>query len=269
MVEFDEDLSKRTKDMNVTVSPADDIYEDFGRCLLNEEFGWLMGSMYNAPQNPVIVEIGSCRGTSTLAICKGLQAFKKGGQVFCIDPWTGTRTDLEGWMWKKEIDMGPDAFYQEFEANMKKHDIFHMITPIKKKSNDAYSSFLDNSIDFLFIDGDHEYDALTDDMRLWLPKVKKTGVFCGHDYNLPTVEKAVRDFAKTNNFFYLITTARLWNMMIGVDFKIIMEDIKKEGIHNDKVEIRWGQFKPVEVFAYNKEEFRKATEKRNRNITIK
>jgi hypothetical protein len=40
----------------------------------------------------------------------------------------------------------------------------------------------DNHFDFVFIDADHSYNAVKQDITDWLPKVKPGGWLCGHDY---------------------------------------------------------------------------------------
>jgi hypothetical protein len=41
----------------------------------------------------------------------------------------------------------------------------------------------DNHFDFVFIDADHAYASVRQDIIDWLPKVKPGGWLCGHDYN--------------------------------------------------------------------------------------
>lgn len=38
------------------------------------------------------------------------------------------------------------------------------------------------SLDFVYIDGDHTFDAVMLDILLWAPKVKPGGIVAGHDY---------------------------------------------------------------------------------------
>lgn len=45
----------------------------------------------------------------------------------------------------------------------------------------------DNSLDFVYIDCNHQYEFVKADIKAWLPKVKKGGIFGGHDYDEPTV----------------------------------------------------------------------------------
>ena len=47
------------------------------------------------------------------------------------------------------------------------------------------------SIDFVFIDGDHSYGSVKDDIKYWEPKVKENGLIMGHDYNWGDVARAV------------------------------------------------------------------------------
>lgn len=63
----------------------------------------------------------------------------------------------------------------------------------------AYSAevapyYEDESLDYVFIDGDHSYEGVKLDISLWLPKIKPGGWIGGHDYGhekLPGVQKAV------------------------------------------------------------------------------
>jgi hypothetical protein len=53
---------------------------------------------------------------------------------------------------------------------------------IRASSEISSNMFLDNSLDFVYIDANHAYDFVKEDIELWYPKVKKGGYLCGHDY---------------------------------------------------------------------------------------
>ena len=74
---------------------------------------------------------------------------------------------------------------------------------IKSYSNNKLTDrFKDNSIDLIYIDGDHFYDGVKNDLEIWFPKIKKGGVFGGHDYSDYRgwgVKKAVSEFFQNKN----------------------------------------------------------------------
>jgi hypothetical protein len=39
------------------------------------------------------------------------------------------------------------------------------------------------SLDMIFIDADHDYKSVLDDIIAWVPKVKEGGIIAGHDYD--------------------------------------------------------------------------------------
>jgi predicted O-methyltransferase YrrM len=51
---------------------------------------------------------------------------------------------------------------------------------------------MDNAaLDFVFIDAEHTYEALSADIAAWLPKLKPGGLLCGHDYSKPGERSAL------------------------------------------------------------------------------
>jgi hypothetical protein len=42
--------------------------------------------------------------------------------------------------------------------------------------------FKDNSLDYIYIDGNHDYDHAKQDLKLWWPKLRPGGLMAGHDY---------------------------------------------------------------------------------------
>jgi len=72
---------------------------------------------------------------------------------------------------------------------------------ILDQSVTASKQFDDESLDFVYIDANHTYDFVREDIRCWTPKVKKGGIIGGHDYeylqpstNIRSVKKAVDEY---------------------------------------------------------------------------
>jgi predicted O-methyltransferase YrrM len=52
------------------------------------------------------------------------------------------------------------------------------------------ASIADESLDFVFVDANHSYDSVREDLLAWMPKVKPGGWVMGHDINWPSVKQA-------------------------------------------------------------------------------
>jgi len=132
-----------------------------------------------------IVEIGSWKGISSMAISEGIKKYCFGSILYCVDIWD------ESW-----YDKNPDLKMKKpvidvFEENMKPYPHKTM----KMTSLEAVKSFGDESVGFIFIDADHSYEAVKADIQAWLPKLKKGCIMCGHDYSVKKygVQKAVNE----------------------------------------------------------------------------
>ncbi len=87
-------------------------------------------------------------------------------------------------------------------------------TIVRKFSADAAADVPDRSLDFCYIDSNHSYESVLEDLALWSPKVKPAGLIAGHDYrnftNKPTIHviEAVQAFTKAQHIGpWFITSA--------------------------------------------------------------
>ena len=53
---------------------------------------------------------------------------------------------------------------------------------VRKSSVEAAAQFEDASIDFVYLDARHTYDAVMEDLEAWWPKVRPGGIVAGEDY---------------------------------------------------------------------------------------
>jgi len=54
----------------------------------------------------------------------------------------------------------------------------------------------DNSLDFVFLDANHTYESVREDIELWTPKVRVGGLISGHDYGGKMDKKGVWGVSK-------------------------------------------------------------------------
>jgi len=119
------------------------------------------------PQGAIAAEIGSWMGKSATAIALGLQEVK--GKLHTIDDHRGVAgaTNLP------TGDAAREMFYKNLEAAGVRELIEHH--PI---SSDDLAPSWDTLLNFLFIDGNHEYKAAKRDIFNYAPFVKPGGVDC-------------------------------------------------------------------------------------------
>lgn len=112
--------------------------------------------------------------------------------VFLIDPYVA---------YKDERIMRKLEIIRKFEkkAHERLDGYKHKIKWIKEKSADAAILIADNSLDFVYIDANHTYESVAEDISLYYPKVKKGGLLSGHDYDYGSVKKAVDEFVNREN----------------------------------------------------------------------
>jgi hypothetical protein len=60
----------------------------------------------------------------------------------------------------------------------------------------------DGSLDCVFVDGDHSYDAVLADLSFWWTKIRPGGQMLGDDFWMDDVRRAVDDFAMRNSLTY-------------------------------------------------------------------
>ncbi len=84
---------------------------------------------------------------------------------------------------------------------------------IRKTSEEASLMFDDDSIDIVFIDGEHTYSAIKNDINKWQSKVKMGGIISGHDYNhgnFPDIKKFVDEWCLENKYTLNIEDGYVW-----------------------------------------------------------
>ena len=158
--------------------------------------------------NGKIIEIGSFLGRSTHYLATSLfNANKLDVQVYCIDTFQGSSEHAN-------IKL-PNDFYHMFRDNLRFYIGRDMVMPIQGRSDnpDILNKFEDEEIDFIMVDGAHEYEAVKSDIVNWWPKLKPNGVMFGDDFYLESVSQAVRNGTeklKTVGYSVNGSTERTW-----------------------------------------------------------
>ena len=138
-------------------------------------------------------EIGTDRGQYAQQLCEGIPNLK----LHCIDPYIAYTEGNE-----VHTQEQVDQIYKESTERLM--DYKPPVTMYKEISMEAVKRFNDNSLDFVFIDGNHEYSYVLEDITEWTKKVKPGGIVAGHDYTVDPVRKygvieAVQKYTNDNH----------------------------------------------------------------------
>jgi hypothetical protein len=130
----------------------------------------------------VMVEIGSYAGEST-SIFMSTGKIK---QLTAVDPWQNGYDDRDAASYA--IDMS--KVEKMFDARVSPFD---NVKKFKMTGDEAVKRFEDASLDLVYIDGCHTYEAVKNDIQKWLPKIKESGFIAGHDWGFKAIKKAIEE----------------------------------------------------------------------------
>jgi len=139
---------------------------------------------YFKNQKLIGVEIGVQLGINSKSILKELNI----KELYLIDSWAPE--------YYKSVKLSNNCY--KYTLNTFKKD--KRVNILRLDSIIASNLFDDNSLDFIYIDGNHQYNAVYQDIEYWYSKIKINGVISGHDiFNCLDVFHAVFDFCMLNN----------------------------------------------------------------------
>lgn len=159
---------------------------------IRDRFGDFLDHM---PHNAVAVEVGVQGGGFAAFMLRKTNPQK----LYLIDCWKQQDPNVYDDPEANVSDPLQERLYQETKRRFA-HD--SRVVIIRDFSKNAVKQFEDESLDWVYIDANHGYDAVREDLDLWWPKIKKGGMLSGHDYAIRQgfgVVQAVNEFIVKNN----------------------------------------------------------------------
>lgn len=132
------------------------------------------------PRGGTGAEIGVWRGDFTARLLAGAQP----GVLHLIDPWAFQpefdRSWFGGSVAKSAEDM--DLIYEGVERRFASEIASNRIQIHRSQSVEAAGDFAPGQFDWVYIDGNHEYEYVLADLRAYTPLVRPGGYVVGDDY---------------------------------------------------------------------------------------
>jgi len=131
--------------------------------------------------------------------------------LYCVDPWEtgGSHQTLEATT--EGFYAAKQEFYTTTDFAAARRRVLEM------PNIEAANRIKDGSLDFFFLDAEHLYECVKQELPVWVPKLRMGGLACGHDYNAPHdkkgifgVKRAVDEFAGKNGYAVHVVDGDIW-----------------------------------------------------------
>lgn len=134
------------------------------------------------PKNMVIAELGTFVGEYAQKIID----LAEPRELYIVDIFA----TKAGTQWNVHVD--DMSLY--FNVLTEKYHNNKNINVIKSTTKDFLETISENILDAVYIDADHSYTAVKEDLNLSYLKIKSGGFICGHDYDHQPVKQALDEF---------------------------------------------------------------------------
>jgi len=146
-------------------------------------------------KNLLGAEVGVWEGILSAYLLRHLP----GLTLYMIDPWQATERDSryarsgdrKASLPQSQFDQAKREALQRTEFAANRRRVLHATSATAAASIEA------TALDFVFIDADHSYEGVAEDLQLWAPKVRPGGIVSGHDIDWDGVNRAVQEHLAT------------------------------------------------------------------------
>lgn len=155
------------------------------------------------PKRSVGAEIGVWKGEFSCRMLKLVRPTR----LHLIDPWKYEPSYQGAWYGgAKSSQIEMDRIFESVRSRFSREAAKGQITIHRAPSQLAAQDFQDGYFDWVYIDGNHQYEFVTADLESFAAKVRPGGLVCGDDYDRPTswhkdgVTRAVDQFLRTHEY---------------------------------------------------------------------
>jgi len=130
-----------------------------------------LAELFNELGFTVGAEIGVLRGAYSKVLCEKNPNMK----LYCVDPYLA----YEGFLPGEPNQAEQDDIFEECKGVLSPYNCEF----IRKMSVDASKDFEKGSLDFIYLDANHRFEHVVNDLVAWIPKVRPGGIISGHDFH--------------------------------------------------------------------------------------
>ena len=159
---------------------------------------WVSGFLPKFGLNKRMCEIGVRNGSYLFRLLRA-----KPELMVAVDIWKD-----DGEPGHNDIGFAQAELDKQYAAILESVKKYPVLKVLRMYSHEAAATFPDGFFDYVYIDADHTYEGVQQDIAAWAPKVRSGGLLAGHDYTEYTsktgakfgVVQAVNEFVAANKF---------------------------------------------------------------------
>lgn len=161
------------------------------------------------PKNAVVAEIGVLAGD----YADQIRVITKPKELHLIDCWE--KQDVR--VYKDYVEDSAEVMEKNRLDVIKKFTPYSEVKILHSYSVTAAQNFTDEYFDWVYLDSNHSYETVKQDLQVWWPKIKSGGLFLGHDWVTPNsfvpffgVIRAVTEFMNASKLSLEFKTREGW-----------------------------------------------------------
>lgn len=153
-------------------------------------------------------DLGSWVGSSAIAMSQ----VDARVLVRCVDHFQGNQHDQ---LRNVAAKLTPEEIEKTLIENTVKCGVADRVLISRKEIVRCADEFSNEAFHLAYLDAEHDYQSVRRQIEAWMPKVKKNGILCGHDYsdNFPGVKQAVDELK--NQGMVVRTEGNVWWTRVG------------------------------------------------------
>jgi len=167
---------------------------------------WLIATI-NRHKFQKVVEVGVDIATTSEIVIQNCPSIT---DYYMVDPWTPYTTGTCGCYLKRS----PERWDEIHQIACDRVKDFPQGRVMRMPSLEGAEQFELCSLDLVFIDGDHSYEAVMADIAAWQPLVRPGGILSGHDYGAFGVAQAVQESFPNGEFTTTYPQGSVWMVQI-------------------------------------------------------
>lgn len=191
-------------------APKPELYKAIPSGWSDDIFSIYDEAVETAPPGSSLVEIGSFWGKSAVYLAEAAKISHKGLKVYCVDTWSMTPENNPSLF---DPERAPEhveplihcqfhnSVFETFAHYIDKSRLSPRPLRVMRMASLEAAEMFDAipDLSFVYLDGDHDYNYVLEELRAWEPLIRAGGMIAGHDYTaeFDGVRRATREYFKT------------------------------------------------------------------------